>query len=67
MDIENPALSRKARLWNAYYVFMLKDQGGFFISYDQFADMLACVFGGLTIKTKKINTIKGDYMLAEIY
>ena len=67
MDIENPSMRLRARLWNAYYVFMLKDQGGFFISYKQFVDMLSVPFKGMTIKTKKVNTIKGSYMLAEIY
>lgn len=64
MDIEDPKLSAKARLWNAYYVFMLKDQGGFFINYSQFKKALRIAYEGMSIKTKKISTIKGHYMLA---
>lgn len=66
MDIENPKLSRLARLWNAYYVFMLKDQGGFFIDYSQFCRVLQVVFADRHFETKKVKTIKGNYMLAVI-
>ena len=64
MDIENPKFSARARLWNAYYIFLLKDQGRFFISYDQFKSVLQVVYKNMDIRTKKIKTIKGYYMLA---
>jgi len=66
MDVENPKLTPLARFWNAYYVFLLKDQGGFFIDYNQFKNTLATVYKPARIKTKRIKTIKGYYMLAEI-
>ena len=66
MDVENPKLSPLARAWNAYYVFMLKDQGGFFISFNQFQAVLKAVYKGRSIRTQKIKTIKGTYMLAVV-
>jgi len=66
MDVEDPKLTARARAWNAYYVFMLKDQGGFFISYDQFKQILDTVYKSMNVKTGKIKTIKGNYMLAVI-
>lgn len=66
MDIEKPSLSLRARLWNAYYVFMLKDQGGFFISYSQFRDIVSITFNEFSYQFKKVETIKGHYMFAKI-
>ena len=66
MDVEDPKLTARARAWNAYYVFMLKDQGGFFINYDQFKQVLQTVYKGMSIRTRKVSTIKGNYMLAVV-
>jgi hypothetical protein len=64
MDVEDPKLTVRARLWNAYYIFMLKDQGGFFINFDQFSKVINVTFDDYEISTRKIKTIKGFYMLA---
>ena len=36
MDVENPKLHLLSKLWNNYYIRFLDDQGGSFISFDQF-------------------------------
>jgi len=66
MDVEDPKLTTRACLWNAYYVFMLKDQGGFFNNYEQFNKVLKAVYKHKKIDTKKVSTIKGHYMLAVV-
>jgi SAM-dependent methyltransferase len=66
MDVENPRGSLVSRLWNDYYRYLLKDQGGFFLTYEQFVRTLQVVFGNCHINTRRIATIKGTYMLAEI-
>ena len=40
LDIEDPKRSLLASLWNNYYVHILKDQGGLFMSFDQFQDLI---------------------------
>jgi len=67
MDVEDPRKHWLSRLWNAYYAFLLKDQGGFFISFQQFKQALREVFGGDVESIRKVKTIKGTYMLAIIH
>ena len=66
MDIEDPKRRFRAYLWNAYYRIALKDQGQFFITFEQFIQAIRVVFLNAKIHFKRINTIKGTYMLAVI-
>lgn len=52
--------------WNNYYVHILKDQGGLFMSFKQFQDLINLSYPKSTRTLKKIQTIKGPYMLAVI-
>lgn len=67
MDIENPTKSFLPRIWNDYYVKVLKDQGGLFMSFDQFKEVIElCFKGSKKIDSRIVPTIKGNYMLAII-
>ncbi|OGE23226.1 hypothetical protein A2688_00675 [Candidatus Daviesbacteria bacterium RIFCSPHIGHO2_01_FULL_38_8] len=66
LDIEDPKRSLLASLWNNYYVHILKDQGGLFMSFDQFQDLINLFYSDSKKTLKKIRTIKGSYMLAII-
>ncbi|OGE31582.1 hypothetical protein A2631_00405 [Candidatus Daviesbacteria bacterium RIFCSPHIGHO2_01_FULL_44_29] len=66
LDIEDPKRSFIASLWNNYYVHILKDQGGLFMSFEQFKDLINLSYSKSTRTLKKIQTIKGPYMLAVI-
>lgn len=66
MDIENPKSQLRSYLWNLYYKIALKDQGKFFITFEQFIQAIRVIFLNAKIHFKKINTIKGTYMLAVI-
>lgn len=66
MDIQNPRSGLLSRLWNMYYRMALKDQGSFFMDYQQFIQVIRVVFLTNKIEFKRINTIKGTYMLAVI-
>lgn len=66
-DIEDPKHSKiRAYLWNCYYRLFLGDQGGFFITFNQFKSILSKIFVGDNIEFEIINTIKGNYMVAVI-
>lgn len=66
MDIQNPKIGFLSRLWNLYYRIALKDQGSFFMDYNQFIQVIRVVFLTNKIEFKRVNTIKGTYMLAII-
>lgn len=67
MDVENPRLSWLSRIWNDYYVNFLSDQGGLFLSFDQFKQIVQISFGlAKNLKIEEIGTIKGKYMIATI-
>jgi len=67
MDIENPRKTFLARLWNNYYVKILKDHGGFFIDFSQFKKIMELYYHQARhIQCSTIRTIKGVYMLAVI-
>lgn len=67
MDVEDPRQNFLARLWNNYYVKLLKDQGAFFITFQQFREIIKLFFSDTKkVLFEKIRTIKGVYMLAVI-
>lgn len=66
IDIIDPKLNLLARLWNKYYIWMLDDQGDYFINYEQFNKIFNLYFPDRKIKFSKIWTVKGPYMMAVI-
>ncbi len=66
MDIVDPKLSLLARIWNKYYVWILRDQGELFINYEQFKQIMNLYFSDQKVKFMKIWTVKGPYMMATI-
>lgn len=66
MDIEDPRKGILSLIWNTYYRLALRDQGRFFINFEQFIQIIRIVFLSSKIYFKKVNTIKGTYMLAII-
>jgi len=66
MDIDDPRKFWLAKIWNTYYRKVLKDQGNFFIGYDNFKFHVMDGFKKNKISFKRILTIKGFYMLAVI-
>ena len=67
MDIENPNNNLLAKMWNLYYKLFTKDHGDLFVSYHQFKEILKISFPNASnIFSKKIFTIKGNYMLGVI-
>ncbi len=66
IDIIDPKLNLLARLWNKYYIWMLDDQGDYFINYEQFNKIFNLYFPDHKIEFSKIWTVKGPYMMAVI-
>lgn len=67
MDIENPRKTFLARLWNNYYVKILKDQGKFFMNFSQFKEIMQLYYQqAKRVECSTIRTIKGIYILAVI-
>lgn len=64
VDIEDPTSSTfLAKIWNKYYVYFLKDQGGYFLKQEKLANLLNQVFLKNEYAIEKIKTIKGNYLL----
>lgn len=67
VDIENPKQSTfLSWLWNKYYVYFLKDQGGNFMNKQKLANLLNIIFSEEEFLIKDIPTIKGNYLLVVI-
>lgn len=66
IDIINPKLNFLAKLWNKYYIWMLDDQGDYFLNFDQFKKIFNLYFAKSKMEFSKIQTIKGPYMMAVI-
>jgi len=68
IDIDNPQHTTfRAKLWNNYYIYLLKDQGDDFLKFNEFKKILDSEkFFNCEIKTGLINTIKGNYFYASI-
>lgn len=66
IDIIDPKLNFLAKLWNTYYVWMLDDQGDYFINFEQFRKIFKLYFPSAKIEFSKIQTIKGPYMMAVV-
>jgi ubiquinone/menaquinone biosynthesis C-methylase UbiE len=66
IDIIDPKLNLLAKLWNKYYVWMLDDQGDYFINFEQFKQVFKLYYPDSKIEFNKIWTIKGPYMMAVI-
>lgn len=67
VDIENPKNNIIAKIWNKYYITILKDHGGLFISFSQFKDIINLFFAQeAKIQFKRVATIKGYYMISVI-
>ncbi|MFA6407437.1 MAG: methyltransferase domain-containing protein [Candidatus Paceibacterota bacterium] len=65
VDIENPRQSTKAAyVWNWYYRKILGDQGGFFLSQEQFHNIIKGFFSHERVKFGVIYTVKGRYLTA---
>jgi len=67
IDIIDPKLNLLAKIWNKYYVWMLNDQGDYFINFDQFKRIFKLYFPNIKIEFNKIWTIKGPYTMAVVY
>ena len=67
VDVENPNKSNfLSKIWHWYYAHLLGDQGNFFLTLQEFKEII-----GKNIKNKKsvfgiINTIKGRYFFASL-
>ncbi len=55
-----------AKLWNMYYIWMLDDQGDYFINYSQFCKIMKLYFSDSKLECSKIWTVKGPYMMAVV-
>lgn len=66
IDIIDPKLNLLAKLWNKYYVWMLDDQGDYFINFEQFRQIFKLYFPNSKIEFNKIWTVKGPYMMAVV-
>ncbi len=67
IDIEDPRNSTiLAKIWNKYYVYFLRDQGGYFLNKEKFKKLLSRCFLASEFVIKDISTIKGNYLLAVI-
>lgn len=66
IDIIDPKLNLLAKLWNKYYVWMLDDQGDYFINFEQFKQIFKLYFAESKIEFSKIQTVKGPYMMAVV-
>jgi hypothetical protein len=66
MDVQNPSDNLLAKIWNIYYRFLLGDQGENFLTYMEFSSHLKHVYSDRRVKLRKVNTIKGPYMMAVI-
>jgi len=67
VDIEDPNRSTiLAKLFNRYYRYVLGDQGGNFLIYKEFQELIKDFFKNKKIKFDIVNTIKGCYMFAII-
>ncbi len=66
IDIIDPKLNLLAKLWNKYYVWMLDDQGDYFINFEQFKKVFKLYYPSSKIDFSKIWTIKGPYMMAVV-
>jgi len=67
IDIDNPRCSTFfAKLWNKYYCFCLGDQGGSFLTFKEFKNMLNSNTEKKKINYGVINTIKGNYFYTSL-
>ncbi len=68
VDVDDPQHSTlRSKLWNAYYVHLLGDQGDSFLTFRALEKMLASKHStGDNLKMGVINTIKGRYFYASI-
>lgn len=67
VDVDNPRHSTlRSRVWNWYYRKFLGDQGGYFLNYQQFTDVIKNFFVDSKCRFRTISTIKGNYMVAVI-
>ena len=67
LEIDNPNESNfLAKLWHWYYVHFLNDQGGNFLTFKKFKEVLDKNIDNKKITTGIINTIKGRYFYASL-
>ena len=67
VDIEDPMRSTfLAKLWNKYYVYFLKDQGGYFLNRKKMRKLLSKCFLKEEFSIKSIVTVKGNYFISII-
>ncbi len=55
-----------AKIWNKYYVYFLKDQGGYFLNKNKLINLLKQQFLESEFAIENIKTIKGNYLLVVI-
>lgn len=68
VDIEDPKRSsRRAYFWNQYYKLFLGDDGDLFFNYAEFKELINRTFPHAAIDFQTIQTIKGRYMVADVY
>jgi len=65
IDVEDPYRSNfLAKLWHWYYVYLLGDQGGYFLNFEEFKKLISENIKNHDVNFGIINTIKGKYLYA---
>jgi len=66
-DLEDPNRSTfLTKLWHWYYIYLLSDQGGYFLSFEEFKGTIRKNFENRFIVFNIFDTIKGRYFLCSL-
>jgi adenylate cyclase class 2 len=67
IDVEDPYRSNfLSKLWHWYYVYLLGDQGGYFLNFEEFKKLISENIKDHDVNFGIISTIKGKYFYASL-